>query len=344
MIPVVSVVIPVYNIDKLLLESCLTSIINQTFKDIEIVIVNDGSTDDTLSYCESFLKRDSRITVINQKNQGVSEARNNGTVAAKGAYILYVDGDDILSASAIEEGLLYIKSTNCDLVIAAVKKINHHSEFSEEMLNKTEFEVFTPDRYDELKRHYVGLNIKKFKNIQETGYINRGPYCRLIKKEIAVKNKFPGAIPIGEDLIWNMNLLDSCESVCVVFHQWYGYLTNTSSAIRKYYGNRKELIEKYMKILIDNQKDFCGKNKKIVAKNLSVELYCLLRYEYMSDKCKMSFIEKNRVVRHCLKESPWNILCKEDIRKSLSRKYRIMLMLCRLGLWQMAFKIIYKDK
>ena len=343
MSPLVSIIIPVYNVDKILLQSCLKSVINQSYENIEVIIVNDGSADDTLVYCQQVAQNENKVTVINQHNQGVSAARNNGTIKAKGDYILYVDGDDVLSSFAVENGVNYINSTGCDLVIAAVKKIFSHRDFDCNRKESDSYEVFTIDDFDVLKRHFVGLNNKKFLGVEGTGYINRGPYCRLIKKEIAIANSFPGGIPIGEDLIWNMNLLDKCKTICVAYQQWYGYLTNSSSAIRKYYGNRREVVEQYLNILYDSQTKFCQNNPEIVAKNVGVELYCLLKYEYMSPKCKLNVRQKNKKINNCLESSPWSILNKKHIKKSLSRKYQIMLFLCKVQLWQPAFKLIYRN-
>lgn len=94
--PKISVIIPVYNVEKYLAE-CLTSVVNQTFKDIEIICVNDGSTDNSPMILEEFAQKDSRIKIINQENQGLSAARNTGIEVATGEYITFVDSDDYVS-------------------------------------------------------------------------------------------------------------------------------------------------------------------------------------------------------------------------------------------------------
>ena len=86
----ISVIVPVYNAEKYLVQ-CLNSIINQTFKDIEIICINDGSTDNSLKILKEFSEKDSRIKIINQKNSGVSIARNKGIDTASGDYIFFVD-------------------------------------------------------------------------------------------------------------------------------------------------------------------------------------------------------------------------------------------------------------
>ena len=90
--PKISVIIPVYNVEKYLAE-CLTSVVNQTFKDIEIICVNDGSTDNSPKILKEFAQKDSRIKIINQENQGLSAARNTGLDVATGEYVSFIDSD-----------------------------------------------------------------------------------------------------------------------------------------------------------------------------------------------------------------------------------------------------------
>ena len=99
--PKISVIVPVYNVEEYL-PKCLASIVNQTFKDIEIICVNDGSTDNSLDILRTYAEKDSRIKVINQTNQGLSAARNTGIKAAQGKYLAFVDSDDYINLNTYE--------------------------------------------------------------------------------------------------------------------------------------------------------------------------------------------------------------------------------------------------
>ncbi|MCL2144785.1 MAG: glycosyltransferase [Endomicrobia bacterium] len=132
----VSVIIPVYNAEKYL-KQCLDSVINQTFKDIEIICVNDGSADGSLEILKEYEKEDSRIKIIDQKNQGAGAARNNGLNAAKGQYVYFLDGDDFIELNALE--ILYEKTSSAKADIAmfprkkfdtAAQKISIHNPFN----------------------------------------------------------------------------------------------------------------------------------------------------------------------------------------------------------------------
>lgn len=112
----ISIIIPVYNV-SLFLEKCLNSVINQTFKNLQIILVDDGSTDNSGIICDNYSKKDSRIEVIHQKNKGLSEARNTGLSLARGEYITFVDSDDYIELdtySTIFKAI--IENKNPDLI------------------------------------------------------------------------------------------------------------------------------------------------------------------------------------------------------------------------------------
>ena len=103
----ISVIVPVYNVEKYL-EECLESIQNQTYTDIEVILVNDGSTDNSEVICEKYCEQDKRFKLINQKNQGQSSARNVGVEASTGEFIAFVDSDDIIKINYLEELMQYM--------------------------------------------------------------------------------------------------------------------------------------------------------------------------------------------------------------------------------------------
>lgn len=119
----VSVIIPVYNVSEYL-EICLDSIVNQTYKDLQIIIVNDGSADNSAEIAKGFADRDKRIQLIHQENKGVSVARNNGMKNAKGKYLFFVDADDRITSNAVELLINRIKNDDTDLVCAGYYEVN----------------------------------------------------------------------------------------------------------------------------------------------------------------------------------------------------------------------------
>ena len=129
----ISIIIPVYNVSKYL-RACLDSVINQTYKDLEIICINDGSTDDSLEILKEYSNKDNRIIIIDKKNEGVSAARNDGIENAKGEYLFCIDSDDYIDNNFIETFYHNAKNNNSDLVVLSTfwnldKRVNkdYHS-------------------------------------------------------------------------------------------------------------------------------------------------------------------------------------------------------------------------
>lgn len=135
--PLLSVIVPVFNTEKFLNE-CLDSIIRQTYENLEIIIVDDGSTDSSGSICELYASRDRRIKVIHQENRGLSAARNSGLNVAQGEYIAFVDSDDFLSLDCYEKSMRHMLLTKADICcydiyenyINEVRKVPHIQDSS----------------------------------------------------------------------------------------------------------------------------------------------------------------------------------------------------------------------
>ncbi|CUO27978.1 Hyaluronan synthase [Turicibacter sanguinis] len=120
----ISVIITAFNIEDYI-GKCLESILNQTYRNLEIIIINDGSTDQTLSVIQECIKNDSRVIIINQVNQGVNESRKNGYLKSKGDYLLFVDGDDWLETDAVEKLVEVIQHQEVDIVLFDILKVTN---------------------------------------------------------------------------------------------------------------------------------------------------------------------------------------------------------------------------
>lgn len=144
----ISVIVPVYNIEKYI-KKCICSIINQTYKDLEIIIVDDGSNDRSGQICDEFAGQDERIIVIHKENGGLSSARNVGLDIARGEYIGFVDGDDYISERMYETLLCHIESNNADMVICGYREIKEENRGPEDskLVEETETVISGEDRY-----------------------------------------------------------------------------------------------------------------------------------------------------------------------------------------------------
>lgn len=127
MAPKISIIVPVYNVEKYL-STCLDSLINQTLKDIEIICINDGSTDNSLNILNEYVKKDERIKIISQENQGLSMARNNGLKEAKGEYISFIDSDDWIDTKMYEKMYQQATEDNAEIVVCNLKLVRGSDE------------------------------------------------------------------------------------------------------------------------------------------------------------------------------------------------------------------------
>lgn len=202
----VSVIIPVYNTGKFL-EKCLESVVNQSLKEIEIICVNDGSTDNSLEIVQYFSQKDKRIIIINKKNGGQSSARNAGMKTAQGEYICFIDSDDFIDSLMMEELYNEIEKTNSDVV---------------------ESNIFL---YDD-KTHKVEERKNKKYNSAEKGSYLWGKYTtevcnKIYKKEFLLKNNiFFEEGMIHEDDLFTIRILFSTNKIEKIEKSFYYYRIN----------------------------------------------------------------------------------------------------------------------
>lgn len=208
----ISVIVPVYNGEEKL-ERCVKSILDQSEHQIEVVLVNDGSTDRSTEICNTFAKEDSRVRVIHQENSGVSKARNAGIQAAEGEYIQFVDSDDYLEKNMCERMKRIMEEQQSDLVIAGF----HHHYLGRDIMKCPRESLASPMELKTLG----GL----FLELYEQGLLNM-PWNKLYKKEKIVE-QFPQHLSLGEDLLFNLSYLrrlDNNEKVSFLSYPLYHYV------------------------------------------------------------------------------------------------------------------------
>lgn len=218
----ISVIVPVYNVEKYL-KKCISSIISQTYKNIEIILVDDGSTDKSGIICERFSKKDKRVTIKHIENLGVSNARNIGIEISKGDLICFVDSDDFLPNNSLE--ILYLNMINerSDLSCGKWRKITGKGSFS----NNYETKCIDTSNTKELI---------KFLEIEEVN----GPVAKLFKREIIAQRniRYKSGVTIGEDAIFNFEYIKFCKIVSFVNDIVYHYnKLNANSATHNFCEN-----------------------------------------------------------------------------------------------------------
>lgn len=174
----VSIVVPIYNVEKYL-ERCLNSLINQTYKNIEILLINDGSTDESEIICLKYIKKDSRIKYYKKENGGLSSARNKGIAVSMGKYISFIDSDDYVRNDMIETLLYYIVKNDADIVECNYYEVRTNGKITEKKKNYRiksynsseaiksliDNESITPTAWNKLYNRQLFNNIKYTENI-----------------------------------------------------------------------------------------------------------------------------------------------------------------------------------
>ena len=251
----VSVVIPVYNVEKYV-ERCLESVVNQTLKEIEIIIINDGSSDSSAKKIEKFLG-DSRVIYIKTENKGLSAARNRGLKIAKGEYIGFVDSDDYIDLDFYEKLYKRIKETDSDIAAASI--VRHHGTFEKWRVNY-DINKSATDK-DEI------LNLVKYPN---QSYV----WNKIYRKEFlnSIDFEFKEGV-YYEDILAQSELLIKCKKLATVTGTNYYYMVNDGASIVKSkqskkkiqdcYNNKKQAIETIIKnnISIPKKEYFIKKNE-----------------------------------------------------------------------------------
>lgn len=273
----VSVIIPVYNVEMYIYR-CIKQIINQSYKNIEIIIINDGTKDNSIDEIKEFLL-DSRVILINKKNEGLSAARNEGIKIAKGEYILHVDSDDFIDKFMIEKMINKAKKYKLDVVICDVN-FYYEKNSKENMVLKDgeikENEIIYNKKY--LKKFFLGEGLPSVWN-------------KMWRKDLYIENEIwhPTNISYGEDGATMPKLILKSKRIGKINESLYYYCQRKNSMMNTNI-NIMSYLKVYIKIIT-----FLKKNKKleIYKKYMGIYKYTyvyihLLRHTYWS-----SFVQEN---------------------------------------------------
>lgn len=223
----ISIIVPIYNVEKYL-KKCVNSILSQTYKNLEVILINDGSIDNCAKICDDFSKLDNRIVVIHKKNEGLAEARNIGLNIAKGKYIGFIDSDDYIEKDMFEKLYTNIIEYNADISICNIMEEKEDGEFIRSYINKdTGILQFN--------------KIEALKNLIIDRIITNHACNKLYKKALFNNIKYPYKRKM-EDMATTYKLFDLANKVVVDSSIGYHYIQRENSIM----GNiNRELIEHY---------------------------------------------------------------------------------------------------
>lgn len=276
----ISVIIPVYNVEQYL-EQCVESVLNQTYRNIEVILVDDGSTDKSAEICDQFAQRDERIIVVHKSNGGSSDARNVGTSLAKGDYLLFMDSDDFWS-DCNDLSLLVSeahKTPECDFI-----GFNCSYYYSNDRVVKWV-------KYDDSLLHTISSS-QCIEKLVASGTFPMSACMKLLKREsIQGKVEFIKGI-YSEDIPWFIDLLSKTQCCRFVNHYMYMYRRGISTSITSSFSNKKfnDLFAIFKQGVDDMYSDWNDNTRNALYSFWAYEL-CILRAMtgFMDDANKEKF-------------------------------------------------------
>ena len=230
----VSVIVPVYNSEKSL-QKCIDSILNQSYKDFELVLVDDGSLDNSGKICDDYSAKDSRVTVAHTKNRGVSSARNTGIDMAQGDFICFIDSDDYVKEDYLERFIdTYNQYPNTDSIWCGFRNLTDNNEREIRIIIASDQEKYS--FYE--KKQIMTLHSK---------WLSQMPWNKMFRSNIIIDNniRFPEDLSLGEDLLFNLKYFDNTNGEIIVINSpLYCYVNNTGSLDNRYYSDLFEIYKR----------------------------------------------------------------------------------------------------
>jgi len=340
----ISIVVPVYKVPYELLEQCIKSLINQTYKNIEIILVDDGSPDDCPKICDKFSKLDDRIIVIHQKNKGLAGARNAGQKKATGEYITFVDGDDFIDEDSIERLYVYTKEKKYDIIRGMFYKEYKDRRVKCPCSNlKTNYE-YTKNEIIVLKENVLNFNA------------NISSVCGCLYKSSMLKKygiyNDEQLKQGSEDVEFSFRVLDYIENAIIVEEYFYHYIYNDNSiSTLTRDENNYMVLNCFKKILnnIEEQKDETKKKKMVDLFGIRIQYVVVTSMisGYFNPAYRLEYNERKSLAKKYLNH---NLIKQFFIFKYINKmdiKRRIILLIIRFKLF-FALNILgrmrYKEK
>lgn len=318
----ISIIVPVYNSEKYI-DKCINSILNQTYKKIELILIDDGSTDNSGHLCEVYAKVDRRVKVMHVKNSGVASARNKGIEATRGEFIQFVDSDDYIDRDMVET-LAHEMNNKVDIVMCGYKRLSkdHNGKIDVKNINLYNQVSITKE---------VFLN--EFGNIFKNQYINY-LWNKLYVASIIKNNnvKFDNSINWGEDLMFNLEYLGYCNNITIISKLLYNYINYNNNSITSKFNselhNNQQKMYKAVRKFLKSNNEYLGENKKVVeTKFTDAIIMCLSNlfcknsnYKKLEIINKISEIIEVEGVRDNLKYFAYGGVSKKIIGKFISDK------------------------
>lgn len=327
----VSIIMPIFNVEKYL-EKAIESVLNQTHQNIELILVNDGSPDDSVGICRYYEKLDQRVSVIDQENAGVGNARNAGLAIASGEYIYFVDSDDYIEPNLIEDNIKIAEEATADLVVFG---------FFEETLKadgSSTSNMKVPHLEDTKTKEQFRNAFNSFYYFTPYALWNK-LYKRdyLKKAEIHFSNQ-----KIGEDALFNQTVYLDLGNVAVNKKAYYHYVYREGSAVNHYLKNRFEQeynVAQHFETLM-NKWDKKNENQDLINREYWNSIYLEIK-NLTSAECLMSQKEKIKQLKQIMeKQKLKEVIAGLDSEDEQNKFVKLLIILVKKEKYHFALKLM----
>jgi glycosyltransferase involved in cell wall biosynthesis len=309
----ISIVVPCYNISDYI-ESCIDSILNQTYTNFELLLLDDGSIDNTLFICKDYQQKDKRIRVFTHENKGVSYTRNRGIREANGEFIMFVDGDDFIEEHYLEKHVS--NSDGYSWVVSGLKRIvngiEKKSTLFGKLLGTNEFLILN---------QINGISLFTYNSLST-------PCCKLYRKDLLLKHQlfFDEKLTYQEDIDFNVAYLKLSDSIKLINYYGYNYVSHQASSSSNFHPDLSHVEDLFVKLLplISNEKDrlhferfFLHSNLKRIANIFHPNSF----FDFKSSLSELKMIFKSKSFKYSknhLKEMEISIMLKLLISLEIS--------------------------
>lgn len=317
----ISVIVPIYNSQNTL-SDCIHSILGQTYNNFELLLVDDGSSDDSLKICKEFEGLDQRIKIFSQQNMGPSAARNIGIINSKGKYLLFVDSDDYIENNMFHELIYNAEENNADFVMCGLIVDVYNTSGELVSSTKCELKPRLIEQNDEVPENIIDL--------VENEKIS-GPYCKLIRRDIVINNNIlmPAHINLQEDLYFNLKVLEHVNKMMVLEGCYYHYKKGqTDSITSRYYHSKYDMTNEVHDLLVKFYSLRCD----------DIDLQKRINYIYIKNTyaafinlfhpdCNMSKDRKIKYMKNIINSLKYSYMISSAYKRGL--KYTILILILK---------------
>ena len=281
----ISVIIPIYNVEKYI-KQCIESVLKQTYKKIEIILVDDGSPDQCGEICDEYVKRDERIRVIHKKNGGLSDARNKGLEMSSGEYVIFIDSDDYIAPTMIEKLFLACEKFDAQIATCFFERVEGKHETREK---QSELQLVT-------KRRYGGKELLVSLYSTTNSPIAFVAWNKLYKKDLFLSNNI--RYPVGkyhEDTFTTYKLIYMSTYVVVINEILYFYRVRPESITTEAFTmKRLDCLE-----AMAEETDFYESNDEKDLLGMAINQYCYsaIKLYHMAKKAKNLYRKEECLIR-----------------------------------------------